>query len=90
MIKIDSSISNGSSLPGVDRTNHFFEWRFNSVFNNFVRPTHIHLGRWEAVMKFGWPGLGFSGLGFDIDEIIQAWHELYEVKRWQSGVRLFD
>ncbi|KAJ0914837.1 hypothetical protein HanPSC8_Chr06g0243121 [Helianthus annuus] len=30
MIKIDSPISNGSSLPGVDRTNHFFEWRFNS------------------------------------------------------------
>ncbi|KAK1418449.1 hypothetical protein QVD17_27594 [Tagetes erecta] len=30
-----------------------------------------------------------EGLGFDIDEIIQAWHELYEVKRWQSGVPSF-
>ncbi|KAL8239736.1 hypothetical protein R6Q59_016303 [Mikania micrantha] len=30
-----------------------------------------------------------EGLGFDIDEIIQAWHELYEVKRWPSGVSSF-
>lgn len=29
------------------------------------------------------------GLGFDIDEIVQAWHEMYEVKRWQSGVPSF-
>ena len=31
----------------------------------------------------------FLGLGFDIDEIVQAWHEMYEVKRWQSGVPCF-
>ncbi|CAH1449140.1 unnamed protein product [Lactuca virosa] len=30
-----------------------------------------------------------QGLGFDIDEIVQAWHEMYEVKRWQSGVPSF-
>ncbi|XP_071729577.1 protein PHOX1-like [Rutidosis leptorrhynchoides] len=30
-----------------------------------------------------------EGLGFDIDEIVQAWHEMYEVKRWQSGVPSF-
>ncbi|KAL4564053.1 hypothetical protein LXL04_028103 [Taraxacum kok-saghyz] len=30
-----------------------------------------------------------QGLGFDIDEIVQAWHEMYEVKRWQSGVPCF-
>ncbi|KAJ9551078.1 hypothetical protein OSB04_015123 [Centaurea solstitialis] len=30
-----------------------------------------------------------EGLGFDIDEIVQAWHEMYEVKRWQSGIPSF-
>ncbi|KAI3670863.1 hypothetical protein L1987_87506 [Smallanthus sonchifolius] len=34
-------------------------------------------------------GAAPEGLGFDIDEIIQAWHELYEVKRSQSGVPSF-
>ncbi|KVI00511.1 protein PHOX1-like [Cynara cardunculus var. scolymus] len=30
-----------------------------------------------------------EGLGFDIDEIVQAWHEMYEVKRRQSGIPSF-
>uniref|UniRef100_F6HCH6 PB1 domain-containing protein n=1 Tax=Vitis vinifera TaxID=29760 RepID=F6HCH6_VITVI len=28
-------------------------------------------------------------LGFKIDEIVQAWNEMYEAKRWQSGVPSF-
>ncbi|KAK3001725.1 hypothetical protein RJ639_021783 [Escallonia herrerae] len=30
-----------------------------------------------------------EGLGFNIDEIVQAWNEMYEAKRWQSGVPSF-
>ncbi|XP_039059966.1 protein PHOX1-like [Hibiscus syriacus] len=30
-----------------------------------------------------------EGLGFKIDEIIQAWNEMYDVKRWQTGVPSF-
>ncbi|PKA54633.1 TPR repeat-containing thioredoxin TTL4 [Apostasia shenzhenica] len=30
-----------------------------------------------------------EGLGFKIDEIIQAWNEMYDVKRWMSGVPSF-
>ncbi|KAF8369545.1 hypothetical protein HHK36_032433 [Tetracentron sinense] len=26
-----------------------------------------------------------EGLGFKIDEIVQAWNEMYDAKRWQSG-----
>ena len=29
------------------------------------------------------------GLGFKIDEIVQAWHEMYDAKRWQLGVPSF-
>ncbi|KAL3532265.1 hypothetical protein ACH5RR_005786 [Cinchona calisaya] len=27
-----------------------------------------------------------EGLGFNIDEIVQAWNEMYEAKRWHSGI----
>ncbi|PIN20325.1 Myosin assembly protein/sexual cycle protein [Handroanthus impetiginosus] len=27
-----------------------------------------------------------EGLGFNIDEIVQAWNEMYEAKKWQSGI----
>ncbi|KAK6237016.1 PB1 domain - like 10 [Theobroma cacao] len=30
-----------------------------------------------------------KGLGFKIDEIVQAWNEMYDVKRWQIGVPSF-
>lgn len=30
-----------------------------------------------------------SGLGFKIDEIVQAWNEMYEAKKWQSRVPSF-
>ncbi|CAL0330461.1 unnamed protein product [Lupinus luteus] len=30
-----------------------------------------------------------DGLGFKIDEIVQAWNEMYEAKKWQSGVPSF-
>lgn len=30
-----------------------------------------------------------DGLGFKIDEIVQAWNEMYDVKRWQTGVPSF-
>lgn len=30
-----------------------------------------------------------TGLGFKIDEIVQAWHEMYDAKRWQIGVPSF-
>lgn len=30
-----------------------------------------------------------KGLGFNIDEIVQAWNEMYEAKRWQSNVPSF-
>lgn len=30
-----------------------------------------------------------EGLGFKIDEIVQAWNEMYEAKRWKSGVPSF-
>ncbi|XWS26189.1 hypothetical protein CRYUN_Cryun26dG0009700 [Craigia yunnanensis] len=30
-----------------------------------------------------------EGLGFKLDEIVQAWNEMYDVKRWQIGVPSF-
>ncbi|XP_047308482.1 protein PHOX1-like [Impatiens glandulifera] len=30
-----------------------------------------------------------EGMSFNIDEIVQAWNEMYEAKRWESGVRSF-
>ncbi|XP_027361817.1 protein PHOX1-like isoform X2 [Abrus precatorius] len=30
-----------------------------------------------------------DGLGFKIDEIVQAWNEMYEAKKWQKGVPSF-
>ncbi|RWR91039.1 HSP-interacting protein isoform X1 [Cinnamomum micranthum f. kanehirae] len=30
-----------------------------------------------------------KGLGYDIDEIAQAWSEMYDVKRWMSGILSF-
>ncbi|CAN4113102.1 unnamed protein product [Withania somnifera] len=30
-----------------------------------------------------------EGLGFNIDEIVQAWNEMYEAKRWERGVPSF-
>ncbi|KAJ4709111.1 Octicosapeptide/Phox/Bem1p domain-containing protein / tetratricopeptide repeat-containing protein [Melia azedarach] len=30
-----------------------------------------------------------EGFGFKIDEIVQAWYEMYEAKNWQSGVSSF-
>ncbi|KAK9100535.1 hypothetical protein Scep_023965 [Stephania cephalantha] len=30
-----------------------------------------------------------SGLGFKIDEIVQAWNEMHDAKRWQRGVPSF-
>lgn len=30
-----------------------------------------------------------AGFGFKIDEIIQAWNEMYDAKRWQTGVPSF-
>lgn len=30
-----------------------------------------------------------KGLGYDIDEIAQAWSEMYDVKRWMSGIPSF-
>ncbi|KAF6168606.1 hypothetical protein GIB67_005218 [Kingdonia uniflora] len=31
----------------------------------------------------------FEGLGFKIDEIVQAWNEMYDAKRWKTGVPSF-
>ncbi|CAG7884899.1 unnamed protein product [Brassica rapa] len=30
-----------------------------------------------------------EGMGFKIDEIVQAWNEMYDAKRWQTGVPSF-
>ncbi|KAJ6732280.1 PROTEIN PHOX4 [Salix purpurea] len=30
-----------------------------------------------------------EGLGFKIDEIVQAWNEMYDAKRWEIGVPSF-
>ncbi|OIT36107.1 PREDICTED: HSP-interacting protein-like [Nicotiana attenuata] len=30
-----------------------------------------------------------EGLGFNIDEIVQAWNEMYEARRWERGVPSF-
>ncbi|PIN22224.1 Myosin assembly protein/sexual cycle protein [Handroanthus impetiginosus] len=30
-----------------------------------------------------------EGLGFNIDEIVQAWNEMYEAKKWQSTISSF-
>uniref|UniRef100_A0A7C8ZS18 PB1 domain-containing protein n=1 Tax=Opuntia streptacantha TaxID=393608 RepID=A0A7C8ZS18_OPUST len=30
-----------------------------------------------------------AGLGFKVDELVQAWHEMYDAKRWQIGVQSF-
>ncbi|KAI3687129.1 hypothetical protein L1987_80820 [Smallanthus sonchifolius] len=34
-------------------------------------------------------GTSSEGLGFKIDEIVQAWNDMYGVKRWQAGVPSF-
>lgn len=28
-------------------------------------------------------------MGFDIDEIVEAWNDMYEAKMWQTGVASF-
>ncbi|MBA0679793.1 hypothetical protein Goari_011542 [Gossypium aridum] len=33
--------------------------------------------------------IALEGLGFKIDEIIQAWNEMYEAKKWQSKIPLW-
>lgn len=33
--------------------------------------------------------LVFTGLGFKIDEIVQAWNEMYEAKQWQNEIPSF-
>ncbi|XP_065849322.1 protein PHOX1-like [Euphorbia lathyris] len=30
-----------------------------------------------------------EGLGFKIDEIVQAWNDMYDVKRWETGIPSF-
>ncbi|KAK6151681.1 hypothetical protein DH2020_014316 [Rehmannia glutinosa] len=32
---------------------------------------------------------GLEGLGFNIDEIVQAWNEMYEAKKWQKNISSF-
>lgn len=34
-------------------------------------------------------GTASQGLGFKIDEIVEAWNDMYDVKRWQTGVPSF-
>lgn len=34
-------------------------------------------------------GTALEGLGFNIHEIVQAWSEMYEAKKWQTGVPSF-
>ncbi|KAH6779289.1 hypothetical protein C2S52_010526 [Perilla frutescens var. hirtella] len=34
-------------------------------------------------------GTASEGLGFNIDEIVQAWNEMYEAKKWQSSIPSF-
>ncbi|WOG91319.1 hypothetical protein DCAR_0310567 [Daucus carota subsp. sativus] len=34
-------------------------------------------------------GTSSEGLGFNIDEIVQAWNEMYEAKKWQPSVPSF-
>ncbi|KAK3043777.1 hypothetical protein RJ639_001973 [Escallonia herrerae] len=34
-------------------------------------------------------GTALEGLGFKIDEIVQAWNEMYDANRWQTGVPSF-
>nr|GEX89075.1 hypothetical protein [Tanacetum cinerariifolium]GEX96362.1 hypothetical protein [Tanacetum cinerariifolium] len=34
-------------------------------------------------------GTALEGLSFKIDEIVQAWNEMFDTKRWQTGVPLF-
>ncbi|GJT68089.1 PHOX1-like protein [Tanacetum coccineum] len=34
-------------------------------------------------------GTASEGLSFKIDEIVQAWNDMYDVKRWQTGVPSF-
>ncbi|PWA66297.1 Phox/Bem1p [Artemisia annua] len=35
-------------------------------------------------------GTALEGLSFKIDEIVQAWNEMFDTKRWQTGVPLFQ
>ncbi|KAH6828814.1 hypothetical protein C2S53_012951 [Perilla frutescens var. hirtella] len=32
---------------------------------------------------------GLEGFGFNIDEIVQAWNEMYEAKKWQKNISSF-
>lgn len=32
---------------------------------------------------------GIEGFGFNIDEIVQAWNEMYEAKKWQKNISSF-
>ncbi|KAL7093410.1 hypothetical protein ACP275_11G039800 [Erythranthe tilingii] len=34
-------------------------------------------------------GTTLEGLGFNIDEIVQAWNEMYEAKKWQTNISSF-
>jgi len=34
-------------------------------------------------------GTVLEGLGFNINEIVQAWNEMYEAKKWQNSIPAF-
>lgn len=52
----------------------------------FVKYTYyiknIRIGKYKSYQII-------AGLGFDINEIVQAWNEMYDAKRWQIGVPSF-
>lgn len=33
--------------------------------------------------------VSITGLGFKVDEIVQAWNEMFDAKRWRSDVPSF-
>lgn len=57
-----------------------YSWKIR----NLTLATNIHINLRGITYPFG-----VTGLGFTIDEIIQAWNETYEAKKWQSRILSF-
>lgn len=45
--------------------------------------------KFNSLTKFTYSFELNAGFGFKIDEIVQAWNDMYDAKRWESEVSTF-
>jgi tetratricopeptide (TPR) repeat protein len=73
-VMIKNHVSNDNALEGIT-----FDYLIEILFKNYLCDANKYI-----CLKFT-----IAGLGFRIDEIVQAWKEMHEAKRWRNGVPTF-